>query len=57
LSTFFFPSVLGTRVAVAEPELLFADDLLADDEKAVVGVKETAKTGTVGVKAWSAWSA
>jgi hypothetical protein len=57
LSTFFFPSVLGTPVAVAEPELLFADDLLADDEKAVVGVKETAKTGTVGVKAWSAWSA
>jgi hypothetical protein len=53
LSTFFFPPVFGTAVAVADPELDFADDLLADDRTMVegVGVEDTAKIGTVGVKA------
>ena len=40
-------------MAVAEAELLFPDDLMLDAEVLdVVGVKDTAKTGTVGVKAW-----
>jgi len=49
--------VLDAAVAVAEDELLFADDLLADggmEVLEVVGVKDTAKIGTVGVKAWFA---
>ena len=42
-------------MTVAEAELLFPDDLVLEAEVLdVVGVKDAAKTGTVGVKAWLA---
>lgn len=51
--TFFFAPVLGAAVAVADPELDFANGLVADRMEVVEGVEveDTANIGTVGVKA------